>query len=130
MPYHLAIAQYFSMLSRNNRYYIASFFKKQVLFSFFLIFLCEKIFPSCYLTLSVQRAKRLCHVILSIFGVILSRRTSSTPLSSALKMGKIPMAGVGESEGLRIYNIPFSEFFFLICLLSYFSLLVCIKYIP
>ena len=50
-------------------------------------------------TLSVQRAKRLCHVILSIFGVILSRRTSSTPLSSALKMGKIPMAGVGESEG-------------------------------
>ena len=50
-------------------------------------------------TLSVQGTKRLCHVILFIFGVILSRRTSSTPLSSALKMGKIPMAEVGESEG-------------------------------
>ncbi|HIV39898.1 MAG TPA: cellulase family glycosylhydrolase, partial [Candidatus Blautia stercorigallinarum] len=45
-----------------------------------------------FITLSVQGTKRLCHVILSIFGVILSRRTSSTPLSSALKMGKIPMA--------------------------------------
>ena len=52
-------------------------------------------------TLSVQGAKRLCHVILPIFGVILSRRTSSTPLSSALKMGKIPMAEVGESEGAK-----------------------------
>ena len=51
------------------------------------------------ITLSVQGTKRLCHVILFIFGVILSRRTSSTPLSSALKMGKIPMAEVGESEG-------------------------------
>ena len=55
----------------------------------------------CFCTLSVQGAKRLCHVILPIFGVILSRRTSSTPLSSALKMGKIPMAEVGESEGAK-----------------------------
>ena len=54
-----------------------------------------------FITLSVQGTKRLCHVILSIFGVILSRRTSSTPLSSALKMGKIPMAEVGESEGAK-----------------------------
>ena len=52
-------------------------------------------------SVGVQGAKRLCHVILPIFGVILSRRTSSTPLSSALKMGKIPMAEVEESEGAK-----------------------------
>ena len=53
------------------------------------------------ITFSVQRAKRLCHVILPIFYVILSRRTSSTPPLSALKMDKISMAEVEESEGAK-----------------------------
>ena len=50
-------------------------------------------------TLSVQGAKRSERLNLQFCYVTFNRRTSSTPLSSALKMGKIPMAGVGESEG-------------------------------
>ena len=41
------------------------------------------------------------HVISLIFCVILSRRTSSTPPSSALKIGEISMAEVEESEIVR-----------------------------
>lgn len=54
----------------------------------------------CYYenSVGVQGAIRLSPVILPVFCVILSQRTSSTPPSSAWKPGKILRAEVAESK--------------------------------
>ena len=55
-----------------------------------------------YLT-SVNRGQHASsRVILPVFCVILRRRTSSTPPSSALKTGRIPTAEVEESEQFEL----------------------------
>ncbi len=49
-------------------------------------------------SVGVQGAIRLSPVNSPVFYVILSRRTSSTPSSSALKTGEFPRAEVAESK--------------------------------